>query len=450
MRFAARFGLVFALGSSTLVAAAADWPGFRGAHGGFALDTNLPAELTAGNIVWKVKLPGLGASSPIITGDKIVVTCYAGYGAAISKGMGGFGKGGFGKGGFGKEGKDGADAAEQKQLRLLVVCLGRSKGDVLWKKEIEPKLPEARFGMFVSEHGYASSTPVTDGRAVYVFFGKSGVFAFDLDGNQLWHADVGSKTDGWGSAASPVLHDDLVIVNAAIESGALVALDKHSGKERWRVPGMTKNWTSPVLVETKQGKHEVVLSLPGKIVGYDPATGKELWHCEGIGKAGGMGYTISTPVAKDGVVYVIGGGGPSGPATALAIRAGGRGDVTNSHLLWRQKAGSSICSPVLAGEFLCWVAGTATCLKADDGTIAYQERLYDARGEYVSAVAADNKIFALTRFDGLFVLEAGGKFEKLGHLDFAGDTSVFNASPAVSAGRLYIRSNQYLYCLGKK
>jgi outer membrane protein assembly factor BamB len=445
MRSATRFALLVLMGTLTLAAtAAADWTGFRGAHGGAAADVNLPGDLSQDNILWKVKLPGLGASSPIITGDKIFITCYAGYGTTISKG---FGKGGFGKGGFGK---GAGDAGDQKKLRLLLVCLDRAKGDLVWKKEIEPKLPEASWTNFIREHGYASSTPVTDGRHIYVFFGKSGVFAFDLEGKQLWQADVGSKTDGWGSAASPVLHDDLVIVNAAIESGALIALDKHTGKERWRVKGMTKNWTSPLLVQTKEGKHELVLSLPGKITGYDPATGKELWHCDGIGRAGGMGYTISTPVAKDGVVYVIGGGGPSGPATALAVRAGGRGDVSASHVLWREKAGSSVCSPVLAGDFLCWVAGTATCLKAEDGKLAYQERLYDNRSEYVSAVAADNKIFALTRFDGLFVLQAGGKFAKLGHLEFAGDQSVFNASPAITGGRLYIRSNEYLYCLGKK
>ncbi|MBI3821550.1 MAG: PQQ-binding-like beta-propeller repeat protein, partial [Planctomycetes bacterium] len=325
---------------------------------------------------------------------------------------------------------------------------------------IAPKLPETNHSGMMKEHSYASSTPVTDGKNVYTFFGKSGVHAFDLIGNKLWSADVGSATHMWGSAASPVLYKDLVIVNAAIESKALIAFNKLTGKEVWRKTGMGTTWSSPILADTKDGKQELVLNLPGKVVGYDPQTGKELWNCEGIGSGGGKGggggggfgfgpYTASTPVAKDGVVYVIGGGGPS-PAQSLAVKVGGSGDVTKTHIVWKQKAGATNCSPVLSGDHLCIVDGTVTCLKTSDGSITYKERLYSARGEYVSAVAAADKIYALTRFDGLFVITGGGKFERLGHIDLKDDTSVFNASPAISDGRLYLRSNEYLYCLGKK
>ncbi len=155
-------------------------------------------------------------------------------------------------------------------------------------------------------------------------------------------------------------------------------------------------------------------------------------------------------VGSGDATYVIGGGGPSAQPTALAVRAGGQGDVTKTHVLWRQRAGSGTCSPVLDGDYLCWVSGTACCLQAADGKIVYQERLYSARGEYVSAVAAGDSIFALTRFDGLYVLAGGGKFEKRVHNEFKGDNSIFNASPAISNGRLYIRSNEYLYCVGAK
>lgn len=427
---------------------AGDWPGFRGPDGcAVSDDKDLPVQWTKDHILWKIKLPGLGSSSPITSGDKVFVTCYAGYGTTLSKGMGGFGKGGFGKGkgGFGK-GK--ADTGDQKNLRLQVLCFDRN-GQMLWEREVEPKLPEAPFSDFVSEHGYASSTPVTDGECVYVFFGKTGVVAFDLAGKQLWQADVGSKTHKWGSAASPVLHKNLVIVNAAIESGALLALDKHTGKEVWRAKGMGTCWSSPLLVATKDAGHELVMNLAGRIVGYDPDTGDELWRCDGIGSSTGFGYSCSTPVAKDGVVYAIGGGPGSAP-TAMAVRAGGRGDVTNTHVLWRQNAGTSISSPVVSGDHLYWVAGTAHCLRTDTGKVVYRERLYDARGEYVSAVAAGDKIFALTRFDGVHVFTAGDKFAKLAHNEFEGDTSIFNASPALSKGRLYIRSNAYLYCIGKR
>lgn len=416
---------------------AADWPGFRGDQGGIAADTNLPVQWTKDNILWKIKLPGLGASSPIVSGDKVFVTCYSGYGTELSRG--------FGKGP--KAGKGGADAGDEKKLQLLVLCVDRNTGQILWQKEVAPKLPEMKFTGFMKEHGYASSTPVTDGERVYVFFGKTGVLAFDLGGKQLWHVDVGSGIDAWGSAASPILHKDLVIVNAAIESNSLIALDKKTGKELWRVKDVGKSWSTPIIVTTKEGNTELVLSQPGKIVGYNPQTGKELWHCQGIGVP--QGYSISSPVAREGVVFAMGGGGPM-PLAALAVRAGGTGDVTKTHVLWRKAIGSGISSPVFTSDHVVWVAGVAQCVKAADGDTAYKERLYGSQGEYVSAILAGDKIFALTRFDGLFVLAGGGKFEKLAHNEFPGDNSIFNASPAVSNGRMYIRSNDYLYCIGTK
>jgi outer membrane protein assembly factor BamB len=417
-----------------------DWPAFRGPRGGIADDSDLPVRWTKENFLWKVKLPGPGSSSPITCGDKIFVTSYTGYGLTLTRG--------FGKTKTAKD-KGKANPGDQEKLRLLLLCMDRKDGQIHWQKEVQPKLPEMAFRDFIREHGYASSTPATDGQRVYVFFGKTGVLAFDLNGKQLWQADVGSGTDKWGSASSPVVTKNLVIVNAAIESDSLVALDKKTGKEVWRVKGMGSTWSSPGLVETQAGKQEVVLSLVGRVVAYDPQSGQELWHCQGIG-AGPWAYTCSSPVARDGIVYVIGGGGPIARATALAVKAGGKGDVNKTHVLWRKNAGTGISSPVLSGEHLCWVSGTAMCLNTGDGKVAYQERLYSSFGEYVSAVAAGDKIFALTRFDGMFVLAGGGKFNNLAHNDFPGDDSIFNASPAVSNGRLYIRSNEYLYCIGKK
>src|ERR1043165_4406251 len=357
--------MVVMIAFSTLLGSlmAADWPGFRGARGGAADDKDLPVTWTKEHFLWKIKLPGPGTSSPITSGDKIFVTAYTGYGTTLNKGKGGFGGGGFGKGkggfGKGKGGFGGDGGGDQKKLKLLVLCLDQQNGQTVWQKEIDPKLPEMAFTGFLRDHGYASSTPVTDGERVYVFFGKSGVLAFDFSGKQLWRSDVGSTTHMWGSAASPILYKNLVIVNAAIESKSLVALDKMTGKEVWRARGISTGWTSPLLVDTKDGKQEVVLSLQGKIIGYDPETGKELWHCQGIGSGGSFGYTCSTPVARDGIVYAMGGGGPNGPPTALAIRTGGSGDVTKTHVLWRQRAGTSISSPVLSGDYLYWVAGPA-------------------------------------------------------------------------------------------
>ncbi len=454
-RFAMALAL-FTMGLGTLFAS--DWPAFRGARGGVADDADLPVKWTKDNVLWKIKLSGAGTSSPITTGEKIFLTCNAEYGTSITKGFSGFGGKG-GKGGKGGFGKGGPDTGDQKKLKLLLVAIDRKSGAVLWQKEVQPKLPETPFTGMMREHSYASATPVTDGKNVYVFFGKSGVHAFDLDGKQLWSADVGSTTHSWGSAASPIVHNDLVIVNAAIESKSLVALDKNTGKEVWRKSGMGTTWASPVIVETKDGKHELVVNLPGKIVGYDPDTGKELWNCQGVTTPGGGGfggggfgygpYTASTPVARDGVVYIIGGGGPT-PAASVAVKTGGRGDVSTSHVLWRAKVGATNCSPVLSGDSLVWVDGTVTSLRIADGKTAYKERLYDARNEYVSAVANGDKIYALTRYNGIYVITGGSKFEKLAHFDFTGDTSIFNASPAIADGRMYLRSNEYLYCVGNK
>src|SRR5262249_45470393 len=148
------------------------------------------------------------------------------------------------------------------------------KGDIAWKKEIEPKLPEINFSGMIREHGYATHTPVSDGENIYCFFGKSGVVAFDNTGKQIWRKEVGTGTNIMGSSASPLLYKDTLIVNAAIESRSLIALDKMTGKEKWRAKASGTAWSSPTLVATKEGKTEIVLSLPGKIVGYDADNGE--------------------------------------------------------------------------------------------------------------------------------------------------------------------------------
>src|SRR5262249_45400 len=156
------------------------------------------------------------------------------------------------------------------------LCLDRKKGTILWNKEVEAKLPETKYsGPHFTLHGFASSTPVTDGERVYVFFGKSGVFAFDFKGKELWKANVGTGTEGWGSATSPVLYKDLVIVNAGVECGSVVALNKKDGTEKWKAPGTRGTWNSPVLVDIKGGKQELVVRSTRSLLGLDPATGKK-------------------------------------------------------------------------------------------------------------------------------------------------------------------------------
>lgn len=402
---------------AALVSLGADWPGFRGDGSGVSGERGLPIRWSATeNVVWKTKLRGPGTASPIVIGDRVLVACYSGYGIA-----------------------KGGDVAE---LRRHLLCLSRDKGDIVWQADVPTRLPENKFSNYLAEHGYASATPVSDGERVYVFFGRTGVLAFDLQGKQLWQSEVGTWLNGWGSASSPVLYKDLLIVNAAVENNALVALDKRTGKQVWRTRGIGDSWTTPLIVNVPDGKPELVLQVPDFLLGFDPETGTKLWECKGISTA----TASSTPVARAGVVYAMG-AGVAGAKQVLAVRAGGRGEVSQSHVVWKAKAGANHCSPVLYGDFLYYISGRVWCLRADTGEVVYQERLYGAGTEYSSPVAADGKLFAFTRRDGAFVLKAGATFELLAHNDLD-DQSVFNASPAVSDGRLFIRSNDCVYCLG--
>jgi hypothetical protein len=413
------FGLVAAVAAAANAQeGAGPWPQFRGPDGlGISSEKGLPAKWSQQDgIVWKTELPGAGASSPIVVGERIFLTCYSGYGVP------------------------GQPKGEVEQLKLHVVCLRRGDGSVLWNKPVPVRLPEQP--AIRENHGYATSTPASDGERVYVFFGKSGVFAFDLDGGQLWHADVGSKLSGWGSAASPVLYGDLVIVNASVESEALVALDKRTGKEKWRASGIKESWNTPLLVPVGGGKTELVVAIFGKVLGFDPASGEQLWSC-----ATDIGwYMVPSLVAGDGVVYCIGGrtGG------ALAVRTGGRGDVTQSHRLWTGRKGSNVSSPILHDGHLYWAhenLGIAYCAEAKTGTIVYEERLDGGGQVYASPVLADGKLYYVSRGGRTCVLAAGPKFEVLATNDL-GRAGAFNASPAVAGGRLFLRSDRFLYCIG--
>lgn len=395
---------------------AESWLQFRGPGGqGSSNATGLPVEWDGeNNLDWKIGLPGYGASSPISLNGRLYLTCYSGY----------------------RAGKGSSD--DMEDLRLHVVCLDQANGETIWDKKIKPRLPESER---VRDHGYSAATPTTDGESLFVFFGKSGVFSFDLDGNEKWRTLVGDKTHGWGCGTSPVLFEDIVIVNASVESGKLFGLNKHTGEVMWEARGMKRSWNTPHLVKTESGQTEVVVSVAGSILGFDPQTGKQLWDCYGI-----QDYVCPSVISKDGVVYAIGGRS----SRAIAVKAGGRGDVTDTHRLWEAKAGANVSSPVIHDGHLYWVSDrnrTAYCVRMEDGEIMYAKRF---RGQpYASTIVADDKLYVVTRYSGTFVLAAQPDFEILSHnkLD---DESTFNASPIVSDGQIFIRSDENLYCVGKK
>lgn len=396
----------------------ADWPQFRGPTGmGVSKEKSLPLTWSqTSNLVWKIKLPGVGVSSPIIVGERIFLTAFSGY-------------------------KPGRAGGPMDQLRLHMLCLNRADGSVLWNKSIEPKLPEQP--SMREEHGYASSTPAADSERVYAFFGKTGVFAFSHDGKQFWQVDVGSRNDGFGSGASLMLQGDLLLVNASYQSDTLFALDKRTGKEVWQARGIRESWNTPIIVET-DGKKELVMAIQGKVLAFDPATGAPLWNCRtDIGW-----YMVPCLVAENGIVGCL--GGRSG-IVGLAVRAGGQGEVTASHRLWTSKKGSNVTSPIVHDGNLYWmndVLGIAYCADLKSGEIRYEERIPGAGvGVYASPVLAGGRIYYVARDGQTYVVAARPAFELLATNDLR-DRSQFNASPAVSNGRIYLRSEQHLYCVG--
>jgi outer membrane protein assembly factor BamB len=420
MRYKGRAAFVLLCVLGVCAAVGADWRQFRGPGGlGTSAETGLPLEWSSQkNVVWRTRLPGPGGSSPVTVGDRIFLTCYTGYALDPKK------------------------PGDMADLRRHVLCVERRGGKIRWAKEIAPVLPEHEYQGEGSYHGYASSTPATDGERLYVFFGKTGVFCFDLDGTELWHVSVGKRFDRWGSAASPVLYNGLLIVNASVESGALMALDKMTGQEVWRAPKINSAWNTPVLVTAPSGEKELVISVQNWLVGLNPNTGKELWRADGVHR-----YVCPSVVAHDGVVYAIGGG-----HTSLAVRAGGRGDVTRTHVLWRMKKGSNVSSPIYHDGHLYWASesgGVVNCQEAATGKFVYQERLKPGSGLiYASPVLAEGRLYYVSQKNGTYVVAARPKFELLAHNEFADDKSRANASVAVSDGELLLRTDQYLYCLG--
>jgi outer membrane protein assembly factor BamB len=401
------------------------WPQFRGpTRMGLSSAKNVPTVWgPKQNLAWKIKLPGPGTSSPILVGDRIFLTCFTGYSLAPA-------------------------AGSMEELRLQVLCLDRATGQTVWTKEIMPNLPETP--RMRENHGYASHTPVADAERLYVFLGKSGVYAFDHGGKQLWHASVGEGLHDWGSAAPPTLHGNLLLVNACSESKSLVALDKRSGKEVWRAGGINESWNMPIVVSVRPVS-EVVVATMGDILAFNAADGSRLWSC----KTDIPWYMVPGLVSGDGVVYAIGGRNGGG---ALAVKAGGQGNVTATHRLWTAKNGSNVPSPILHGKHLYWmndVQGIAFCADAKTGRIVYEERVPGAQDMFASPVLAEGRIYYLDRNGRTFVVAASPKFELLATNDLRErgdrtDRNPVNASPAVADGRLYVRTDSYLYCIGMK
>lgn len=434
--------LLLSASFAALPSLAADWPRFRGPNGsGVSPDTApTPVNWTATeNVKWTLDLPGPGSSCPIVVGDKVFVTCWSGYGLSRD------------------------EPGDQANLKRHLICVNRADGKISWEQVVDPYLPEDKYAGMFAEHGYASHTPTSDGEKVFAFFGKTGVVAFDMNGEKLWQTSVGtdSEVHEWGTAASPILYENLVIVPAMAESHALFALDKESGDVVWKqeAQGFEGSWSTPILVSTAEGKQEIVLAVPGELWALDPKTGKLLWYAQGS-----AGDTVTTSaIPGDGIAYVVGGrdGG------TVAVRAGGSGDVTETATLWSSNVQGSISTPLLYdGKIYSMSRAVVTCIDAETGDTLFKKRLEappadeqsaagqrESRGggflnqSYASPVAADGKMYYVTRQGLCYVFSLEGDFEQLAVNKFGSDDGDFSASPAISDGEIFIRSSKKLYCV---
>ena len=405
------------------------WSRFRGVDGkGISDDRMIPIEWSdTKNLQWKLKLPGPGSSSPVLTDKYVFVTSYSGYG------------------------EESRSSRKMDQLKRELNCVDRLDGKLLWSKSMEAVLPEDPYqGMGITEHGYATNSPTTDGQTVFAFFGKSGVLAFDMAGNELWRTSVGKESGnrGWGTASSLVLYKNLVIVNASEESQSIVGLDKKTGKLVWSAPASTLElaYGTPAIVKVNDQRDDLVIAVPGEVWGLNPSTGKLVWFVETT-----LTGNLSPSVIQDGDrIYVFGGYRSSG---SLAIQVGGSGNVTKSHTLWTSRNSSYVVTPVLLGENLYWIDdnGMYFCVTAKTGELVQKKRVpgIESRGRpvYASPVVIDGKIFQQTRNSGLFVLAGEPELMILSQNKFDSDNSVFNGTPAVSRGQLFLRSYSHLYCI---
>lgn len=436
---------LFVLFASSMISGAADWPRFRGPNGsGIAPDDKpVPVEWSATkNLKWKTALPGPGSSSPIVVGDRIFVTCWSGYAT---------------------EGQQ--SSGDITALKRHLVCVDRTTGKILWDRSVPAKQPEERYGGMFAQNGYASHTPVSDGKSVFAFFGKSGVHAYDLEGKALWQADVGDWDDrrGWGSASSPILHGDVLIVPALVESQAMYGFDKNTGKQLWKAPseGFAGTWGTPVLAGA-----DLAIAVPGEVWGFNPDTGKLRWYATGL-----QSDSVCNSVVTDGsAVFAMSerGGG------SVAIKAGGKGDVSATNTLWTGPNGSRISTPVLYEGRLYWISGSiATCRDAETGAEIYNERIESTGaaplqegnqgfggggrrggggmggGDYASPVVANGHMYHVGRRGEVLVVKLGPKFELISRNAIEGDTSDHSATPAISNGQLFLRSAKMLYCIGE-
>jgi len=406
-----------AVALASLPAAGEDWPGWRGPTGqGLSAETGVPTEWSATrNVAWKTPIPGEGWSSPIVFGDRVFAT-----------------------------------AATEGGQSFHLLCLGRDDGKVLWDREVLRQPTENK----VAQNSYASATPVTDGQRVYVLAADGSLAALAMDGRTVWTNRDFKYYSQHGLGVSPILYGDLVIVpfdgssrgpdktvgwQKPWEESVILACDKATGEVRWRAkrgPSRIAHVTPRVLL--LEGRAILVSGAGDVIQGFDLATGERLWSATSPGEG-----VVPSIVLGDGLAFATSG---FGSPTIRAVRTGGTGDVTKTHIAWEQSKDVPMIPSMLYVKpwlFTITEGGVARCLKAETGEQVWRQRL---GGNYsASPIWAEGRIYFLGENGETTVVEAGPEFKALAR-NTIGEKCC--ASPAVSAGRLFLRSEKHLWCIG--
>jgi outer membrane protein assembly factor BamB len=422
-----------------------DWPTFRGpSSSGVAegFPTVDRFDVTSGeNVLWKVKVPGLGHSSPVIWGDRIYVT------SAIS----------------GKENPElkvglygNIESVDDETVHKFVVyALDRKTGKVVWERTAWEGVPKIHRHTKAS---HANSTPATDGKRVVVNFGFAGLYCYDTDGNLKWKRDLGPLDAGyyevpeaqWGFGSSPVIENGRVIVQCDVQKDSfLAALSLETGQDVWRTPRTdVPSWSTP-LVYKSEGRAQIVVNGWKHAGGYDLATGKELWMMHGRGD-----IPVPTPIAGHDLLYLA---HAHAGSALFAVRPNAKGDITlpegqtaNEFVAWSAGNGAYMQTPLLYGDELysCRDNGVLSVYDATTGKRYQQLRLGDgSSGFTASPVAADGKIYFTSEEGRVYVVQAGREGKVLGSSELG---EVCMATPAISRGVLYFRARDHVLAIGAK
>jgi len=435
------FALLFAIVLHATLSAA-DWPQWRGPRGTGASDEkNLPVRWSASeNIAWKAAIGGVGVSSPIVSADRVFVTSQQGAGVRRPGSHPRLAQGAS-AGVAGERALAGSIAGDR--TFFIVEAFNRADGRRLWqhRSEASGPLPGVH-----DKHNLASPSPVSDGQMVYAWFGTGQIVALDMNGKLVWERHLGKEIApfdiNWGHASSPTLFGDTLLLLCDHQPASyLLAVDKKTGRERWRADrGRGRmSYTTPFVVDTSTGP-ELIVNSSERVDAYDPRSGAFLWHVGGSNQ-----FPIPAPTFHDGVVYLTR-GYRSGPF--MAVRPGGRGDISRSHVVWEVPTGAPYISSLVYDEGILYMAsdvGAVTAIDAASGRRIWQQRVDGIFS--ASPVAGDGKIYFVSETGETIVVKAGRQPEILARNDL-GERLI--ASPAISNGQLFIRSDGQLFAIGKR